>query len=58
MALMTLCKNVITAASTFSWWAAWLNENPNKIVIAPAQKLWRGDDSFREIYPREWIITE
>ncbi len=58
MALMTLCKNVITAASTFSWWAAWLNENPNKIVIAPAQKLWRGDDSFREIYPREWIVME
>ena len=58
MALMTVCRHVITAASTFSWWGAWLNSNPNKIVIAPAQKLWCNDDSFSEIYPREWILIE
>ena len=58
MALMTICRHVITSASTFSWWGAWLNDNPNKIVIAPAQKLWCKDDSFKDIYPSEWILIE
>ena len=58
MALMTICQHVITSASTFSWWGAWLNNNPNKIVIAPAQKFWGSDDSCRDICPRGWILME
>lgn len=31
----TLCRDVITSNTSFGWWVAWLNQNPDKRVIAP-----------------------
>lgn len=54
--LMTLCKNNITSNSSFSWWGAWLNNNPEKIVVGPLK--WFGDriqHNTGDILPEKWI---
>ena len=54
MRLMTLCQHNIIANSSFSWWAAWLNQNPEKRVTGPAQ--WFGDPKLHnpDILPDSW----
>ena len=53
---MSLCRDNILANSTFSWWAAWLNENPNKKVVVPHR--WFGDRlsgyKTRDLFPWGW----
>lgn len=54
--IMSRCKNIIMANSTFSWWAAWLNKNKNKMIIAPER--WNKSVSREEtnmLIPKEWI---
>ena len=55
MQLMSLCRHNIICNSTFSWWGAWLNRNPGKIIIAPKQ--WFTDLSINatHILPDSWI---
>lgn len=56
MALLSCCEHMICSSSTFGIWAAWLNQNPDKIILipdkwfGPAEKL-----PTRDIVPAEWI---
>jgi len=53
--IMSRCKNNIIANSTFSFWSAWLNQNPNKIVIAPKQWTTKKTSDELDVLPKEWI---
>lgn len=52
---MSKCENIIMANSSFSWWGAFLNKNPSKIVICP--KNWFGPQlphDTKDLIPESW----
>jgi hypothetical protein len=53
--LMTHCNHFILSNSSFSWWASYLADNPNKIVIAP-EKWNNGQWNMKDIYLDSWIL--
>lgn len=51
--LMSSCKHFIISNSTFHWWAQYLSENEEKIVIAPSR--WFNNEFVSDIYQKNWL---
>ena len=50
--LFRYCKNFIVGPTTFHWWGAWLNDNPNKICVRPSNLSASNNKDF---WPDNWI---
>ena len=59
MLTMSNCQHNIIANSSFSWWGAYFNNNPNKIVCYPS--IWFGEcagNNTCDLCPPEWKRIE
>lgn len=54
--LMSQCRHNIIANSSFSWWGAWLNNNPDKIVVAPKNWFNQGPKDTQDLIPESWTV--
>lgn len=56
--LMSLCKYNIIAASSFSWWGAWLNNYLDKLVVRPSAWAKINNLDQKDVFPNDWIVIE
>jgi hypothetical protein len=57
--LQSCCKDFICSNSTYSWWGAWLNDNPGRVIVAPSEGPFRPGSPVKnqEFWPSDWLTT-
>jgi hypothetical protein len=57
--LMSMSKEIVISNSTYSWWAAWLNDQKDKKIFSPHHSMWFGKNYSNldnsTIIPENWI---
>ncbi len=56
LAVMAQCKHFIIGNTSYGWWAQYLSQYPDKIVVAPSR--WYGIDVACDIYQDNWHTIE
>jgi len=56
--LLRICKHTVISNSSFSWWAAWLNQNPEKQVFSPKTWLKTDPNATRDLIPSSWTLLD
>lgn len=56
LAAMAECKHFIIGNTTFGWWAQYMSNNADKIVVAPSK--WMAIDMPIDIYQDNWSLIE
>jgi hypothetical protein len=56
--LMSCCRHHVIANSSFSWWGAWMNRVPGKIVLAPKYWFNTQNSYYPELIPASWNVID
>ena len=49
------CHHIIGANSSYSWWAAYLNQHKDARIVFPKEESWFADKVERVRLPKEWV---
>ena len=52
--LMSSCNHFIISNSSFSWWAQYLTNNANAVIVAPS--VWYDDGRSTDIHLKNWLL--